>query len=116
MEEQKSEVLQLLEDWEAKGFTCRFMPKDGMLLCIESQKILDPERMDVISIHRYEGTKDLNDQSVIYVITNRGDTKGMIIDSYGAYADADLAECILKLNMTNETSFMRERPLVDELK
>lgn len=42
--------------------------------------------------HRFEGDKDLGDVSVLYVMeTTNGDSRGVIIDGYGAYADADLA-------------------------
>jgi hypothetical protein len=116
MENDKSEVLQLLDEWEAKGFTCRFIPKDGMLLCIETGKVLDPAAMSIISVQRYEGTKDLDDQTVVFVITDGGDTNGVIMDSYGAHADAELTECVLKLKMENQSTYTPERPLIQEIR
>jgi len=51
---------------------------------------------------------------VIYAITDGGSTRGVLIDSYGAYADADLGECIVKLGRTISKTYP-ERPLKDEV-
>jgi len=114
MEEEKSEILQALDELEGIGFTCRFMPRGGQLICIETGKAHDPSSLQVVALLRYEGAKDLSDQMVIYAITDGGSTRGVLIDSYGAYADADLGECIVKLGRTISKTYP-ERPLKDEV-
>ena len=99
---QDSEMLETLDFLRSEGFTCSFSASDGMLKCLETGKSVSPEHLTVVRVHRFEGAKDQGDQSVVYAVSDGHGLQGVIIDSYGPYADADLAECILKLNVSRE--------------
>lgn len=43
---------------------------------------------------RYEGDSNPSDSAIIYAITAKNGNKGVLIDSYGAYADPKLAKII----------------------
>jgi hypothetical protein len=104
-----------IEELEANGFVTRFRSKDGRLQCIDTGTLYEPEDLRILGIHRYEGTKDLGDQSVIYAISDGQGMRGVIIDSYGAYADADLGDCIRRIPVVKDKGHSAERPLVEEI-
>ncbi len=61
---------------------------------------MDPKELTVVSFHRFEGSKELGDVSVLYAVEGANDFKGVIIDGYGPYADAELAYHIRQLEMS----------------
>ena len=114
--EEKSEVIQMLDNLREDGFTCSFSAQAGRLTCLETGKRFEPGELSIVSVLRYEGTKDADDQTVIYAVTDGRDTKGVIIDSYGAYADAELSPCIVNLRRDPNATPSGERPLKDQIK
>jgi hypothetical protein len=112
---EKSETIMLIEELEANGFVTRFRTKDDKLQCIDTGKFYEPEDLQIVGIHRYEGTKDLGDQSVIYAISDGQGMRGVIIDSYGAYADADLGDCIRRIPVVKDKGHSAESPLIEEI-
>ena len=115
MENDQSEIMTVLQDLEQQGFVLRFAADDGQLRCLETDERFDPASLTVVAVYRYEGAKDASDQMVVYALRGEGDTKGVIIDSYGAYADADLGACIVKLETADQKGHPTERRLLDEI-
>lgn len=94
---EKSDVIVEIERLESQGFTYRFLCFENTLQCIESGRLYAPEELSIVSVHRFEGFKDLDDLSVIYAVSDGESVKGLIVDAYGPYADTLVGECIRKM-------------------
>lgn len=58
------------------------------------QKYYGPSEVKIHNFYRFEGYSDPNDNAILYLIETADGRKGMLIDSYGAYADNKLSEYI----------------------
>ncbi len=76
------------------GYTHNFKAKEEGLLCNETEELFQPEQVKIANFFRFEGMSDTADNSILYLIETDNGIKGTLVDSYGAYADADVNEFI----------------------
>lgn len=62
------------------------------LKSLKTEKIYQPDQINVINFFRFEGQSDPNDNTIMYVIETSDGLKGTLVDAYGAYADRQLSE------------------------
>lgn len=74
------------------GYDDDFKITDNGLKSLKTEKIYQPEQINIINFFRFEGQSDPNDNTIMYVIETSDGLKGTIIDAYGPYADRKLAE------------------------
>ena len=55
---------------------------------------IEPDELIIEKTERYEGDSNPSDSAIIYAITAKDGTKGVLVDSYGVYADPKLASII----------------------
>lgn len=53
-----------------------------------------PEDVKITNFYRFEGYSDPAENSILYVIETNDGKKGTLVDAYGAYSDAKLANFI----------------------
>lgn len=58
------------------------------------QKYYGPAEVRIDNFYRFEGYSDPNDNAILYLIQTTDGRMGMLVDSYGAYADNKLSEYI----------------------
>lgn len=87
-------VLEIIESLRAEGYIYDFSIKNDELCCSSEGFIYEPEDLIIEKTERYEGDSNPSDSAIIYAITAKDGTKGVLIDSYGAYADPKLAKII----------------------
>lgn len=87
-------VLEIIESLRAEGYIYDFSIKNDELCCSSEGFIYEPENLIIEKTERYEGDSNPSDSAIIYAITAKDGTKGVLIDSYGAYADPKLAKII----------------------
>lgn len=87
-------VLEIIESLRAEGYIYDFSIKIDELCCSSEGFIYEPEDLIIEKTERYEGDSNPSDSAIIYAITAKDGTKGVLIDSYGAYADPKLAKII----------------------
>lgn len=87
-------VLEIIESLRAEGYIYDFSIKNDELCCSSEGFIYEPEDLIIEKTERYEGDSNPSDSAIIYAITAKDGTKGVLIDSYGAYADPKLANII----------------------
>lgn len=87
-------VLEIIESLRAEGYIYDFSIKNDELCCSSEGFIYEPEDLNIEKTERYEGDSNPSDSAIIYAITAKDGTKGVLIDSYGAYADPKLAKII----------------------
>lgn len=54
------------------------------------EKYFTPEEVSVINFYRFEGQSDPADNTILYQIETAHGGKGLLIDAYGAYSDANV--------------------------
>ena len=62
------------------------MTKQGIFYESRNKTYL-PDEVKVVDFYRFEGQSDPADSAIMYVIETTDGVKGLLIDSYGAYAD-----------------------------
>ncbi len=78
-----------------RGFTADFEAIPNKLLKVEGEKItFTPQEVDIKEIHRFEGTSNPADTSILYAIEAAESTQGILLDAYGADSSAEVAEFI----------------------
>lgn len=87
-------VIEIIESLREEGYIHDFSIKNDELCCDSEGSIYEPDELIIEKTERYEGDSNPSDSAIIYAITARDGTKGVLMDSYGAYADPKLAKII----------------------
>jgi hypothetical protein len=74
------------------GYDDDFKISDKGLRSLKTEKVYQPEEVNVINFFRFEGQSDPNDNTILYVIETNDGLKGTLVDAYGPYADRKLSE------------------------
>lgn len=93
---------QAMNELKEKGFTYEFDFKDGFLCCSSEAGKYDRKDLKIVEIYRFEGITDPEDSSILYAIEGNDGTKGLVVDAYGMYADADKTEFMSNIEMVEE--------------
>lgn len=76
------------------GYDDDFKISDNGLKSLKTEKVYQPDQINIINFFRFEGQSDPDDNTIMYVVETSDGLKGTIIDAYGPYADRKLAEFI----------------------
>jgi len=76
------------------GYTENFKVVANGLTTEKENMFYKPEHIKVSSFYRFEGYSDPQDNAILYMIDTHDGKKGLLIDAYGAYADAKLSKFI----------------------
>lgn len=90
-------MAKVINDKVKEGYTCNFQATDDGLLCQETGETFKPDEIKVVDFFRFEGMSDPEDNSILYIVETNNDTKGTLVDAYGAYSDARVDEFIKKV-------------------
>ena len=82
----------LLNKMVLKGYDDDFKITDNGLKSLKTEKIYQPDQINIINFFRFEGQSDPNDNTIMYVIETTDGLKGTLVDAYGPYADRKLSE------------------------
>ncbi len=74
------------------GYDDDFKITDNGLKSLKTEKVYQPDEINIINFFRFEGQSDPNDNTIMYVIETSDGLKGTLIDAYGPYADRKLSE------------------------
>jgi hypothetical protein len=89
-------LVEVLESLRKKGYTEDFNIRFDSLICKNS--CLFPSDFKVDEIFRFEGNTNPSDEAILYAISSTDEKiKGVLINSYGVYADEMTAELTEKL-------------------
>jgi hypothetical protein len=81
-----------------EGYKENFKATASGIQSVETEKKYAPEDLHVVDFYRFEGASDPADNSILYVIEAPDGAKGTLVDSYGAYSDADVAKMITRIS------------------
>lgn len=89
-------LVETLEKLRKDGYTEDFNIRFDSLIC--KKACLLPQEFEVDQIFRFEGNTNPSDEAILYAISSiDGDIKGVLVNSYGTYADEMTADLIDKL-------------------
>lgn len=63
-----------------------------------------PEQMSIVEYHRFEGMSNPSDMSIVFAVESNDGRKGVIISSYGTYANIKLVEFMDKVKIKESAS------------
>jgi hypothetical protein len=79
------------------GYTENFKATSTGLKSLETEKKYNPQELKVVDFYRFEGASDPGDNSILYIVEARDGAKGTLVDSYGAYADANVGKIVTQI-------------------
>ena len=82
-----------------EGYDDDFKISDKGLKSLKTEKVYQPDEINVINFFRFEGQSDPNDNTIMYVIESNDGLKGTIVDAYGPYADQKLSEFMTNVDI-----------------
>ena len=94
LDNQYDNLLDALKAAEAKEFTHRFIVEGQRLKCIETNEVFAASHLVIEAFNRVEGSSDPEESAILYLIRTFSGVKGTLIDSYGMYANAEIAALI----------------------
>ena len=94
-------VSEIIEKLREDGYIHDFRIEKGVV-CASDGREYRPEDVIIEKTQRYEGDSDPSDNSIIYAITAKDGEKGVLLDSYGAYSDPEVAKIIAVIPVREE--------------
>jgi hypothetical protein len=89
-------IVETLEKLRKEGYTEDFNIRFDSLTC--GDVCLLPSQFIVDNTFRFEGNTDPGDEAILYAISSLdGKIKGVVVNSYGVYADEMTKELVDKL-------------------
>lgn len=68
------------------------------LITANGKSIYQPQDIAIANFYRFEGYTNPDDNSILYLVETNDGKKGMLIDAYGVYADADFSNFIRQVD------------------
>ena len=100
----------LLNKMVLEGFDDDFKIADKGLRSLKTEKVYQPEEINVVNFFRFEGQSDPNDNTIMYVIETTDGLKGTVVDAYGAYADRKLGEFMQHVESMHKKTTKADAP------
>jgi hypothetical protein len=91
------DLIDAIKGLKARGYTLDFNLEKDRIICSEPEFHSHPHQFQVDEYHRFEGMSSTDDNSIIYAITTEEGKKGILITSYGVYADGTADSLVDKL-------------------
>lgn len=77
-----------------RGYTENFRMEEEGLFAPSTEIHYLPNEVTIENFYRFEGASDPEDNAILYLLETHDGLKGMLVDSYGAEADKNIAEFI----------------------
>ncbi len=80
------------------GYAENFKVGSRGLYTDDGKVIYGPQEVAIANFFRYEGYSDPDDNCILYLMETNDGRKGMLIDAYGVYADAEFSAFIRQVD------------------
>lgn len=102
-----------INDAVKKGYTENFEISGKKMITEDKKSSFTPENTVISDFFRFEGYSDPQDNAVLYLIHTDDGKKGILIDAYGTYADANISSFIVEVEeIQKKTPEVRKQGLV----
>ena len=97
---QYSTLVDALTALKGKGYDKDFNidKTGGMYVKGEESRHYTPEEVEIIEFHRFEGSSDPGDMSIVYALETSSGEKGILIDMFGTYSNANVSAFFKKVS------------------
>jgi len=82
-----------------RGFTSEFKLENGKLKELDSGRTYAKDEVLIVEFHRFEGQTNPSDMSIVFALNAAPDCRGIVVSSYGPYADQEMVEFLNKVPM-----------------
>lgn len=82
------------------GYTDSFRYEDNHLINDDNSKTYGAEDLKITTFYRFEGMSSAGDMSILYAIAANDDSKGILVATYGTYANEEMDKFIKGIAMT----------------
>lgn len=76
-----------VEGLRRRGFTADFIINKESGQVGAANQSYKSDELTIVEHHRFEGSSDPDDSSVVYALEAPNGSKGLLVDAYGAYAN-----------------------------
>jgi predicted RND superfamily exporter protein len=87
---------------QRRGYKENFLVDEQGLFSADSGKHYLPRDARIVDYYRFEGETDPADSSILYVIETQDGAKGLLSDSYGAYAEPKVSRFMEELEVSEK--------------
>lgn len=87
-------MAQAVEALRRRGFTADFSYNEAAGRIVAAGRAFTGAELTIVEHHRFEGMSDPDDSSVLYALEGSDGSKGLLVDAYGAYANANIAKVL----------------------
>lgn len=94
-------LVEAIQDLKERGYTVDFDLHSHCLHCAANKLDLHPEDFQIDAFFRFEGMSNPDDNSIVYAISGKDGTKGILVDAYGPYSESLSAAMVEKLKVTH---------------
>jgi hypothetical protein len=84
MNNQYNTLSEAVEHLKKRGFAHNLNISEEGRLVESGERSYDPSEVKLVEFHRFEGTSDPADMSIVYVLETNSGVKGTVVDSFGA--------------------------------
>ncbi len=96
-----SNLVEAQSSLKEKGYIHEFnyQEEESVMKSYKTGVKYTPEQMKIIEFHRFEGMSNPGDMSIIFAVECIDGAKGIVLSSFGVYADLKLAEFMDKVKI-----------------
>jgi hypothetical protein len=102
MENEMKTVVEVINRLREKHYIHDFEVSHHKLICKETGECFDAHEVLIDKTFRFEGDSNPDDMSVLFAVTSNSGTKGILLDAFGTYSNADVSEFIKKIPNQDE--------------
>lgn len=97
-------MTEALEDLRKRGYKDDVLIENNKAHIPGSNVQMDAQDMSIVEYHRFEGNSDSDDMAVVYAVESNNGSRGVIIDAYGTYSNAEIGDFLKSVKLANETT------------
>lgn len=99
MKESYGTLAETISGLMGEGYTLDFNNRNENLMFLQDSVALSAEDFRIDKLYRFEGASNPDDASILYAISSsRFNVKGLLVNGYGIYSDAESDALIADLN------------------
>jgi len=96
-------ITEVLNRLREKHYIHDFEISHQKLVCKDTNECFGPNEVTLDKTFRFEGDSNPDDMSVLFALSTPSGSKGVLIDAYGTYSNADVAEFIKHVPLKEES-------------
>ena len=99
-------VVHAVEGLKQRGYITEFKldKESNRMQSLKSKKFYRPADMEIVEYHRFEGISNPSDMSIVFAIETNDGNKGIVVSTYGMYAEMKMVEFMDKVKIKERSA------------